>query len=171
MIGAYRVLCAAVILVGFGSAWYHHAPSDATLLWDRLPMTVAFMALLALLLEERVLGRHQPGLLWLLVAAGASSAGYWALTESLGQGDLRPYILVQFLPMILIPLIIGLFPQGHSSNRLLIAALGLYVLAKLLETFDTRILELTTLVSGHSLKHVAAAAAVLCIIRAIPTRG
>ena len=63
MIGAYRVLCAAVILVGFGSAWYHHAPSDATLLWDRLPMTVAFMALLALLLEERVLGRHQPGLL------------------------------------------------------------------------------------------------------------
>ena len=171
MIGAYRVLCAAVILVGFGSAWYHHAPSDATLLWDRLPMTVAFMALLALLLEERVLGRHQPGLLWLLVATGASSAGYWALTESLGQGDLRPYILVQFLPMILIPLIIGLFPQRHSSNRLLIAALGLYVLAKLLETFDTRVLELTTLVSGHSLKHVAAAAAVLCIIRAVQMRA
>lgn len=171
MRSAYRVLCAAVILVGFGSAYYHHAPGNATLLWDRLPMTVAFMALLTLLLEERVLDRHQPGLLWVLASAGAGSAVYWALTESLGQGDLRPYILVQFLPMVLIPLIVGLFPRGRSSNRYLFAALGLYGLAKLLETFDTRILELGSLVSGHSLKHVAAAAAVLCIIRAVPTRA
>lgn len=168
---AYRVLCMAVILVGFGSAYYHHAPGNATLLWDRLPMTVAFMALLTLLLEERVLERRKPGLLWLLVAVGASSAVYWALTESLGQGDLRPYILVQFLPVVLIPLIIALFPTGPSSNRLLLAALGLYGLAKLLETFDSRTLELTAVVSGHSLKHVAAAAAVLCIVRAIPTRA
>ena len=47
---AWIVAFAGIALVSVGSAWYHRAPADDTLLWDRLPMTVAFMGLLAAVL-------------------------------------------------------------------------------------------------------------------------
>lgn len=167
----YLVMCIGVVLVGCGSAYYHHAPSNASLLWDRLPMTVAFMALLSLLLGERVLRRQPAGLMWILIFVGAAAALYWSWTESQGRGDLRPYVLVQFLPVLLIPLMILLFPQRYLSNRLLLASFALYLLAKILEHFDAQILLATGFMSGHSIKHLAAAAAVLCIICAVPTRA
>ncbi|NNL94333.1 MAG: hypothetical protein HKO64_01795 [Xanthomonadales bacterium] len=167
---AYRVICFGVVLGAFGSAWYHWAPNNASLLWDRLPMTVAFMALFAMLLSERVLRTRQPSLLWVLVTLGVAAAVYWAWTESLGRGDLRPYALIQFLPIVLMPVILALFPQRYLDNRLLIAAFALYLLAKVLEHFDVQVFAATGLMSGHALKHLAAAAAVLCIIYAIPTR-
>lgn len=46
-----RVLFTGVLLTFFGSAYYHLAPSDARLVWDRLPMTLVFMALLACVLS------------------------------------------------------------------------------------------------------------------------
>lgn len=166
---ACLVLCTAVIGVGFGSAWYHAAPSNASLLWDRLPMTVAFMALFTLLLEERVLKRRHAGLLLLLVALGVGSALSWALTEKLGVGDLRPYLLVQFLPILLLPLILLLFPRRFLGDAWLWSALALYAIAKGLESFDAGIMQASNgLMAGHALKHVAAAAAVLCLIEAVP---
>lgn len=167
---AYRVMCWSILLVGFGSAYYHANPSNDTLLWDRLPMTVAFMALFALMLGERVLAAPKTYVLWSLVAAGVVSAFYWAWTESLGRGDLRPYLLVQFLPILLMPFMLLLFPQRYLSNRLLLVAFGLYVAAKLLEHFDGRIFSILGFMGGHALKHVAAAAAALCIVYAVPAR-
>lgn len=164
----YVVLCVGVALVGFGSAYYHYAPTNATLLWDRLPMTVAFMALFYLLLQERVLSTPKPYLLWLLVAVGVGSALYWSWSETQGRGDLRPYVLVQFLPLILIPLILLLFKRQYLDGRLLLAAFGWYALAKVLEHFDEQIYATVSVMSGHPLKHVAAAVAVLCIIQAVP---
>lgn len=169
---AYRVMCWSVLLVGFGSAYYHADPTNATLLWDRLPMTVAFMALFSLLLGERVFpspsqNRYR---LWLLVAAGVASAFYWSWTESLGRGDLRPYLLVQFLPILLLPFILLMFPARYLSNRLLLAAIAWYFAAKLLEHFDSRIFEILGVMGGHALKHVAAAAAAWCIVYAVPAR-
>lgn len=166
----YLVMCIGIVLVGFGSAYYHYAPTNETLLWDRLPMTVAFMALLSLLLGERVLRAPRPQLVWVLVLVGIAAALYWAWTESLGKGDLRPYALVQFLPVLLIPLILAMFPQRYLSSRLLLWAFGFYLLAKALEYFDEQIFIATAFMSGHAIKHVAAAAAVMCIIYAIPTR-
>lgn len=166
----YLVMCVGVVLVGFGSAYYHYAPTNQTLLWDRLPMTVAFMALLSLLLGERVLRTPRPQLVWVLVLAGAAAAFYWAWTESLGKGDLRPYAIVQFLPVLLMPLMLAMFRQRYLSSRLLLWSFGFYFLAKALEYFDWQIFTATTVMSGHAIKHVAAAAAVLCIIYAIPTR-
>jgi hypothetical protein len=167
----YLVLCAGVCLVGFGSAYYHLTPSNASLLWDRLPMTLVFMALLSLLLGERVTSRHKDLTLWILVACGVAAALYWAWSESQGRGDLRPYGLVQFLPLVLIPLILLLFPAKYIRGSLLISAFALYVLAKACEYFDGEIYGVSGLVSGHTLKHVLAALAVLCILIAVPVKA
>jgi hypothetical protein len=166
---AWLVFFLGTLLVGFGSAYYHSAPNDAGLVWDRLPMTIAFMALFYLLLSERVFRSSHRYALWLLVAVGIGAALYWDWTESLGRGDLRPYALVQFLPIALTPLILCLFKPRYLSNSALIGAMGFYVLAKLLEQFDAQVFAATNM-SGHALKHVAAAAAVLCIVYAVPTR-
>lgn len=170
-VAGYLLLCAGVALVGLGSAHYHSAPSNASLLWDRLPMTVVFMALFSMLLGERVITSHKEKWLWLLVAIGIGAALYWSWTEANGSGDLRPYAVVQFLPIILMPLILVLFPTRYLSNSLLLYAFGLYFVAKALERFDDRIQGLTGFVSGHPLKHVVAAIAVFFIILSVPTKA
>lgn len=166
----YIVFCVSAVFVGIGSSYYHVAPSNGTLLWDRLPMAVAFMAFLSMLLGERIITRHKQACLWLLVLIGLSAVVYWSWTESLGRGDLRPYLLVQFLPVLLIPLIVWLFPSRYMSNSLLLSSFALYFVAKLLEYFDTEIMSITGLMGGHPWKHVVAAVAGLCIIYAIPAR-
>ena len=167
---AYVALCVGVLLVGFGSSWYHLAPSNASLLWDRLPMTIAFMALFSMLLDERDVLGSGTSTLWPLLVAGVGSVAYWRWTELQGAGDLRPYLLVQFLPILLIPLILLLFSGKYLGSRLLVAALALYVAAKLLEHYDGQIFRALGVVSGHTLKHLVAGLAVLCIILAVPVR-
>lgn len=160
---AYTTLCVGVLLVSLGSAYYHRSPSDATLLWDRLPMTVAFMGLFALLLEERVTSLRT---LPVLVALGVASALYWRET-----GDLRPYILVQFLPLLLMPVILFLFPRKFLDGRLLLVAVAFYVLAKVLETYDRQVFSSILLVSGHTLKHLSAGVASFFVIASVPVTG
>lgn len=167
----YLVMCIGVLFVGIGSAYYHYAPTNESLLWDRLPMTVAFMALLSLLLGERVLQTPRPSLLWILLTIGASTALYWSWTESLGRGDLRPYALVQFLPIIFIPLMLVMSPQRYLNNRLLFGAFGFYFAAKAFEHFDSQIFSITGIMSGHAIKHIVAAVAVLCLIYAVPVQS
>lgn len=159
---AYLTLCVGILLVSLGSAYYHQAPSDGTLLWDRLPMTVAFMGLFAMLLEERVTDFKT---LPVLVALGVASALYWRET-----GDLRAYILVQFLPLVLMPLILFLFPRKYLDGRLLMVAVAFYVLAKVLETFDRQVFSSVFIVSGHTLKHLSAGVASFFVIQAVPAK-
>ncbi len=166
----YVVLCLGLVLTGLGSAWYHLAPSNGALLWDRLPMTLAFMALLSLLLEERVLGSHRPRLLWSLISFGVVAVLYWAWTEARGHGDLRPYVLAQFLPVALVPVLLVLHPRRYLHSKLLFASFLFYASAKVFEHFDGRMLEFTGIMGGHALKHVIAALAALCIVYAVPTR-
>lgn len=162
----YRVYCAGVALVAFGSGWYHLAPSNATLVWDRLPMTVAFMALFAAVLADRISWFFGRAVLWPLVATGIASIAWWARTELAGQGDLRAYALVQFLPMLLVPLILLMWRDGSLSAKWLWLGFGAYALAKLAEHFDAGILALTGFVGGHCLKHLLAALAAWWIVRA-----
>ena len=168
---AYLALCVGVLLVGFGSGWYHYAPSTGSLLWDRLPMTVAFMALFSMLLDERVIvGKRSLTLLPLLIV-GVAAALYWSWTESRGVGDLRPYALVQFLPMVMIPLILWMYERRFLNGRHLVVALVFYTLAKVFEHFDAQVLGLLGVLSGHSIKHLVAAIAVYFVILAVPTKG
>jgi hypothetical protein len=161
------------ILVGAGSAWYHFAPGNGTLVWDRLPMTVAFMALFSLVISDRMsvaLGRW---LLWPLVFAGAASVLYWDWSELQGRGDLRAYGLVQFLPMLLIPLMLIMAPGRGLRAAWLWTTLAAYALAKLAEYFDAGIYAVTGFLSGHSIKHLLGALAVFFAIKAVtrPEKG
>ncbi|QXP84206.1 ceramidase domain-containing protein [Methylococcus sp. Mc7] len=168
---AYLIFFAAVALVGVGSAYYHLNPNNATLVWDRLPMTAAFMALFSIVLAEYVsvaLGRR---LLWPLLAIGVVSVFYWDFSEAQGHGDLRLYGLVQFLPMLLIPLILLLFRSRFGGTAYLWAVLGAYAAAKAAELLDEPVFRMLPPLSGHALKHLLAALGVYIFLAAIRRRS
>ena len=161
----YRVLSAAIALLALGSAWFHLSPSTPTLVWDRLPMTVAFMSLLSAVIADRISWVVGRALLWPLVVAGIASIAWWLRTETAGAGDLRPYALVQFLPMLLIPLMLLMWRGEGLASRWLWMAFGGYALAKVAEQLDAPIFAATGM-SGHALKHLLAALAAWWIVRA-----
>ncbi len=166
----YAALFAGTALTTAGSAYYHLAPDNARLVWDRLPMTVGFMGLLTAVIAERsslTLGRR---LFVPLLAFGALSVAYWYWTELRGAGDLRPYALAQFGSLLAVLLLLVLYDPRYSGTRYLFAGVGAYVAAKVFELADQAIFSLGHLVSGHSLKHVAAAAGVGCIVAMLQTR-
>ncbi|MDD2770464.1 MAG: ceramidase domain-containing protein [Methylococcus sp.] len=168
---AYLIFFAGVALLGPGSAYYHLNPNNATLVWDRLPMTIAFMALFAIVVAEYLsvpLGRR---LLWPLLAIGVVSVFYWDFTEARSRGDLRLYGLVQFLPMVLIPPILLLFRPRFGGTAYLWAVLGAYAAAKAAELLDEPIFRMFHPLSGHALKHLLAAFGVYIFLAAIRRRS
>jgi hypothetical protein len=150
-----------------GSAYYHLAPDNARLVWDRLPMAVAFMALFCAILSERLCPTLGKWLLGPAVLAGVGSVLYWARFD-----DLRPYYFVQFFPMAALPPLVLLFPPRYTGTRWLLAALACYVLAKVCEhPYDATIYRaLGETVSGHTLKHLLAALAAYCLLRMLHSR-
>jgi hypothetical protein len=162
---ATTVLFLGIFLTGFGSSYYHWNPNDDTLFWDRLPMTLCFMAILAVAVEERVSAKVGPVLLWPLLAIGVFSLVLWRWT-----GDLRLYVWVQFFPCLALPLIFLLFPPKYTGTFYWPIAAALYALAKLFEFYDHAIYSVGSILSGHTLKHVAAAAACFAILRHFQTR-
>ncbi len=169
-ISPYIIFFLSVAFVAPGSAYYHANPDNDRLFWDRLPMTVAFTSLFGAILIDRIevfLARKLAGkLIALLIFLGLASLIYWQQTESIGSGDLRPYILVQFYPLIALPLVCWLYPLSkHTSGKYLAWMYVWYALAKALEYFDVEIYSLLgNAISGHSLKHLAAAMAVYMVV-------
>lgn len=166
----YFVFFLAVFLTAFGSAWYHLRPSDDRLLWDRLPLAFGFMALLSAILSERLDVKIGVRLLIPLLGIGGASVIYWDVTQSYGHGDLRPYALVQFGSLLAILLLVALFHARYTRGADLIASLGIYGLAKILEVADRIIYGWGGMVSGHTLKHVVAAISAYWILRMIMLR-
>ena len=162
----YIAFCLAVIGVGLGSAYYHYSPSNSTLIWDRLPMSLAFMAVFALVLGDRVNAALGRALLGPMLILGAASVFYWAWTEQHGVGDLRPYALVQFGPFVLIALMLLMYPGSRDSAGWIWWAILLYFLAKLAEHFDAPIYRAVA-ISGHTIKHLLSAGTVLCTLFAL----
>ena len=157
---AWTLFFLGVASVSLGSAYYHVAPNDRTLVWDRLPMTVGFMALFAALVGEYLGERIGRLLLLPLILIGLGSVLYWQLAD-----DLRFYLWIQVVPLISIPVLVLLFPPGYSHQGLLAVALGWYVLSKIAEFSDGAIFSLTNeMVSGHTLKHVLAALACFTVL-------
>ena len=165
----FWVLFFGVAMTGVGSAYYHWAPDNSTLFWDRLPMTVAFMALLSSVIAERVNLTLGLRLLGPLLALGVLSTLYWHIGEQRGVGDLRPYALVQFGSLIVIPLMVWLFPPRYSRTVDLFWALAWYALAKLFEYLDHGIFNLIG-ISGHTLKHLASGIGAWWILRMLERR-
>jgi hypothetical protein len=166
---AWIVFFLGATIVGFGSGYYHLHPDNASLVWDRLPMTLAFMGLFALLVGEHVDVRWGRRLLWPLLVVGLASVLWWHVTETQGRGDLRPYAAVQFLPIILIPGLLLAFPRPGRGPLWIV--LALYALAKALEYWDAAIYAAIGVTGGHAIKHVAAAAGIGVIAHWLGKRG
>jgi hypothetical protein len=167
---AYLSFFISIALVALGSMYYHLAPTHNTLTWDRLPMAIAFMAFFAVIVGEHISPRLGQSLLYPLLTLGLFSVVYWYFTEKAGHGDLRPYIIVQYLPMILIPFILLFFDSRLSHVWMIWAVLGAYGLAKLLEVADESVFSLSHAVSGHTLKHLVAALGMYVFLLAIRRR-
>jgi hypothetical protein len=166
----YLIFFIAVALTAFGSAWYHLRPNDETLVWDRLPMAFGFMSLVAAIIGERIGIKTGIRLLIPLILFGAASVIYWNVTQAHGHGDLRPYALAQFGSLLVLLLLAALFPPRYTRGADLIVSLGFYGLAKILEAADRPIFALGGIVSGHTLKHIAAAVSAYWILRMLKLR-
>jgi hypothetical protein len=167
-IGAsYLFLFLGIVFTGVGSAYYHLSPNNDTLVFDRLPMTIVFMSLLAAVAGESIGPRAAMLALAPLLVAGTGSIWWWYHTERGGDGDLRPYVLVQYYPVLLIPAILLLFPSaaGRRGWPPLLGAIGCYAAAKVLEQLDCAIFSLGGIVSGHTLKHLAAAMSTWLLVK------
>lgn len=151
------------VLTAFGSAFYHLAPSNDRLVWDRLPMTLAFVAFFTAVVSDRVSPRLGRALLVPGLGIGLASVLLWWITERLGHGDLRLYAFVQFFPLLAVPAMLLLFPPRFTRGAVLAWTLLLYGAAKLAETFDSRIYDALGGISGHSLKHLLAAGSTLAV--------
>jgi hypothetical protein len=166
----YLSLFLAMMLICVGSAYYHLAPDNHRLVWDRLPMTIGFISIFCSIVSERIDERLGLRALPPLLLCGLLSVYYWDYTESLGRGDLRPYLLVQFLPMLLIPLLLLLYAPKFDRGYDVFICVGIYGAAKIFERFDRQIFELGRLLSGHTLKHLAAAYAIFWLVRMLKAR-
>ncbi len=167
---AYVVFFSGVFLTAFGSSYYHLAPANDPLAWDRLPMTIGFAGLFSIIVGEFVSARAGRMLVVPLLLVGIVSVEYWIWTESRGAGDLRLYALVQFLPMLLIPFILLLYKPAIGSAKYFWAMLGFYVLSKIVEFFDMAIFAAGGAISGHSMKHLFAAAATAMVLLGLMRR-
>lgn len=166
----YRLFFAAAILIGLGSGYYHLAPDNGRLLWDRAAISLAMASWFSAILCERVSISAGLRLLPLLYAAGLGSVVYWGWSEMNGNGDLRAYGLIQLYPMLLIPLLLWLYPARYSGDRHILIVIVLYVLALACDFMDHAIASLSGLVSGHTMKHMIAALAVYWVLLGLRLR-
>ncbi|MEW7988386.1 MAG: hypothetical protein AB2805_17785 [Candidatus Thiodiazotropha sp.] len=156
---AWLVLFIGVSLVSVGSFYYHWSPSNETLVWDRLPMSIGFMGFLAALLSEYV-DRRLSTLLVPLIIMGIGSVLYGHYFE-----DLRLYVWVQFIPLLTLPFFMVLFKSRFTHQGLLLSALVLYAFAKGAEAYDAAVFQMTgEAVSGHTVKHLLAAASCYTVL-------
>ncbi|MCU0429230.1 MAG: ceramidase [Cytophagaceae bacterium] len=155
----------AMILTGLGSAYYHWSPNHARLVWDRIPMSLAFMTLLTLAINEHVHSRLAKRIWIPLLAAGVISVVHWYLSEKAGKGDLRWYAWVQFYPMLAIPILLIMYQRAGAWKSIWLPILLCYALAKGLELADHTLWNWGIGLSGHPLKHLLAAAAVVPVVQ------
>jgi len=158
LFSCYLIFFIGMGAVGIGSAYYHLQPTNETLFWDRLPMTVGFMAFMSIIIGEFISEKVALKLMLPMILIGTATVIYWYFTEQAGQGDLRPYGLIQFLPMLIIPMILLMFPTRYTHTGYLWAMMAAYLVAKIFEFFDAGVFNMIGM-SGHAIKHVFAAIA------------
>jgi hypothetical protein len=166
----YRLFLTGLFLTAFGSGFYHLAPDNARLIWDRLPIALVCVGLLV-----GVRGDTQPRLKTDIEAIvlglyAVASVAWWVYTDRNGAGDLRPYLLLQGLSLVLIPLWQAIHRAPRADRIAFAAAMMLYVVAKLAEMFDHEISNALGIVSGHTLKHLIATMATAAVVWGLTRR-
>jgi len=159
-----KIIC-AIIFTGFllltvGSGYYHLHPNNYSLVYDRIPISIIQMSLFSFIIYDRVHPQKGYKALFVLNIVGVLSVIYWILTEQAGKGDLRPYAMVQFFPLIAIPLLLWMYKSSSHYTRTIVWMFLFFGLAKLAETYDNEIyLLLNNTISGHTFKHLLMTAA------------
>ncbi|MEJ7738994.1 MAG: ceramidase domain-containing protein [Chitinophagaceae bacterium] len=156
----FSTLFTGFLLLTFGSGYYHVEPDNYTLIYDRIPITIVFMSFFAFIIHDRIQPSKGYIAFILLNLVGVFSVIYWVLTERVGNGDLRLYAIVQFFPIIAIPLILLLYKSFFNHVKEIVPIFLFFGIAKISESFDKEIYGLLDItISGHSIKHLFMAAA------------
>ncbi len=167
LVSSYAIMACGIVLTAIGSSYYHWAPGNAALFWDRLPIALTAMGLFSAFLTERL--RLEKSVAWAVLAGlvlyGCGSTLYWHHAD-----DLRFYLIAQFYPLLAIPVLMYFYPATYTRSRDWIVALSLYGLAKLFELLDGSIYAAGHLAGGHMFKHLLAALAVYWIFAMLKKR-
>ncbi|MFN5133152.1 MAG: ceramidase domain-containing protein [Candidatus Fonsibacter sp.] len=148
-----------IILTGLGSSYYHLSPNDFTLVFDRLALSLVFAVVLAMLASIRISERSGFHTLAELIILAPLSVLLWNY-----NGNLTPYAVLQFGGIIIIVLTL-LLTNAQKQSPCFASLIILYGFAKLAEFYDVEIFKLSqNLISGHTLKHLIGALAVLIFI-------
>jgi hypothetical protein len=168
---AYAVCFLAVALIALGSSYFHLAPlEDGRLMWDRLPISIGFMAVLSAVIAERVsLGAGVRSLVPLVVA-GVASVLYWRWSALRGAENIVPYAVVQYGALLAIVAIAARYPSRYTRGADVLVAVAIYAGAKVAEVLDGPIYSLGAVVSGHTVKHLLAALAIGWLVRMLQLR-
>lgn len=158
----YMLFFVFIILAALGSVYYHLNPNNLTLYWDRLSTSLAITTMASgLILEMCKNYKLGLGLSLSLIIFGVFSVVYWEYSEQIGRGDLRLYAITQALSLFIIVIAILDYPK-RNQNKYLITAICLLAIARFTEMHDHFLFNLTQhLISGHTLKHLFGAAAVM----------
>lgn len=166
----YVFVFIGLVWTAFGSGYYHLAPDNQRLVWDRLPMIFVFMPFVAALIAERVNVNIGLWSLPILTAIGVASVFQWRESFEHGSGDIRFYAAVQLYAAAAV--IAALFlPSRYTRCWDLIWVAIFYAIAKIAEMSDHQIFAAGRIISGHTIKHLAAGAAGLAILRILQTRS
>jgi hypothetical protein len=166
----YLVFFAGVLFTAFSSSYYHLAPDDNRLVWDRLPMTLAFMGLVCGLIADRVDVKLGRALTMPAVVVGLASVWYWQWTRLHGVENLMPYLVLQGYAMVMVLILAFAYPSKYTAGSMIFGVVGLYVAAKLFELGDKVIFAAGGLVSGHTVKHLVAGLATYWVLRMLSAR-
>ena len=160
----YALFLGSLMLTAFGSSYYHWAPDDARLVWDRLPIALACAGLLAAAFAE--VERRSALVPCLLLGAFAVAGVVWWIYTA----DLRLYLLLQGMPLILIPIWQHVRKAPRTERLSFASAIGVYALARMAEVYDAAIFSRVDWIGGHTLKHLLAAVACALIVYAVVQR-
>jgi hypothetical protein len=167
---AYTLFLIALILTALSSGYYHLAPDNARLVWDRIPIALACAGLLAGVRAETHRGGNAGGFTAAIAVVAVASVLWWYFTEARGQGDLRPYLMLQLMPALLIPLWQARARAARADLLAFGAAIALYFVARAAELNDRLIFDGLGWISGHTIKHLLAAAAAAIIVARLAAR-
>lgn len=160
----FALFMGSLIFTALGSSFYHLAPDNVRLIWDRVPIALACGGLLAGVCAQLKPDVNGVRITGLLATTAIASVTWWYVTGVDGSGDLRPYLLLQALPLVLIPLWQWIYEAPRADKTAFAIAIGLYVVAKAAELLDHQLFSLFDSISGHTLKHLLAAAAAAVIV-------
>jgi hypothetical protein len=168
---AADLLIVGAFLTAAGSAYYHWDPRNATLVWDRLPMMLAFPPILVLVLADRVNPAFARRALWPLTAFALASVLWWTFSEAIGEEDVRLYFMVRVLLAVAILVLVVFRPSRYTGTGWLVGAIVGEGAMMTFERLDHQIFALTGgLASGHNLKHLAVGIALVCVFNWLARR-